>query len=251
MEGWISLHRKFLDWEWFDDNNMVKLFIYLLLKANHKDGTWKGIEIKRGQLLTGLDKLNSDTKISIQSIRTCLKRLEKTGEINMQITNKYRLITLCNYDSYQKAQLDTNNQPNNPPTSNQQPGNKLPTPNNNDNKEDNEKGIGEDPGQAKPAPIPYKKVVDYYNSQCKSLTQVKLISANRKKVIGARWNIQGKIAIYDVINKVANNTFFHGSNDRNWKATFDWIMKESNFIKIIEGNYDKLNEKKKSSYVDK
>jgi hypothetical protein len=137
-DGWISLHRKFLEWEWFSDNNMVKLFIYLLLKANHSTNTWKGIEIKRGQLLTGLDQLNFQTKISIQTLRTCLKRLEKTQEINMQVTNKYRIITVCNYDSYQDSQQATNKQTNKQLTSNQQTTNKQLTANNNVNKENNE-----------------------------------------------------------------------------------------------------------------
>lgn len=144
-EGWISLHRKFLEWEWFSDNSMVKLFIFLLLKANHKSSTWKGIEIKRGQLLTGLNKLNFETKISIQTLRTCLKRLEKTQEINMQVTNKHRIITVCNYDSYQNVQQATNKRTNKQLTSNQQATNKQLTTNNNINKEnkennDNKKG---------------------------------------------------------------------------------------------------------------
>ena len=141
MEGWISLHRQFLSWEWFDDNNMVKLFIYLLLKANHKKGTHQGLTIKRGQLKTGLDKLNNETKITIQTLRTCLKRLEKTGEINMQVTNKYRVITVCNYELYQDNQQATNKQTNKQLTSNQQATNKQLTANNNVNKNNNNNNV--------------------------------------------------------------------------------------------------------------
>ena len=119
-EGWIKLHRKFEDWEWFNNSEMVHLFIYLLLNANHEDGKWRGIDIKRGQLLTGLHTLNEHTKISIQKLRTCLSKLEKTGEINKQTTNKYSIITIINYDSYQGCQQTTNNQPNKQLTNNQQ-----------------------------------------------------------------------------------------------------------------------------------
>ena len=138
MDGWISLHRKFIEWEWFSDNNMVKLFIYLLLKCNHSASTWKGVSVDRGQLITGLDKLSNDTKISIQTLRTCLSRLEKTQEINMQVTNKYRIITICNYDSYQDSQQATNKHTNKQLTSNQQTTNKQLTANNNDNKKNND-----------------------------------------------------------------------------------------------------------------
>lgn len=122
-EGWIKLYRKFDEWEWFNISEMVHLFIYLLLNANHEDGEWRGVSIKRGQILTGLHKLNERTKISIQTIRTCLERLKRTGEINIQTTNQYSIITILNYESYQGVQQTTNKQPNKRLTNDQQTGN--------------------------------------------------------------------------------------------------------------------------------
>jgi hypothetical protein len=120
MDGWIKLHRKFASWEWFNISEMVHLFIYLLLNANSEDGEWRGIEVKRGQIITGLNSLNEKTKISIQTLRTCLTRLEKTGEINTQTTNQYRIITICNYELYQDKQQATNKRSNKQLTSDQQ-----------------------------------------------------------------------------------------------------------------------------------
>lgn len=120
MEGWVKMHRSFLNWEWFDDVNMVKLFIYLILSANHKDGYHKGTLIKRGQLKTGLDSLSKSSNISLQTVKTCLKRLEKTQEINQQTNNQFRIITICNYDSYQGVDETANKQTNKQLTSNQQ-----------------------------------------------------------------------------------------------------------------------------------
>ena len=137
MEGWIKLYRKFSDWEWFNISEMVHLFIYLLLNANHEEGTWRGIIIKRGQILTGLNTLNEKTGISIRSLRTCLDRLQKTKEIDRQTTNKYSLITICNYESYQGNGITTDKQPDKQPTSNRQATDKQPTTNKN-NKEEKE-----------------------------------------------------------------------------------------------------------------
>lgn len=120
MQGWIKLHRKFLEWEWFNSSDMVKLFIFLLISANHEDNFWHGIEIKKGQYLTGLKSLSVRTNISEQKIRTCLKRLEKTGEINRQSTNKFSIITICNYESYQSENKATNKQKHKQLTNNQQ-----------------------------------------------------------------------------------------------------------------------------------
>jgi hypothetical protein len=108
MIGWIRIHRQFLNWEWFNKSEAVHLFLYLVLKANHKDGFWQGNEIKRGQLITSFGKISTDTNISLQTIRTLLKKFEKTNEINMQTTNKFTCITICKYDSYQTENEDTN-----------------------------------------------------------------------------------------------------------------------------------------------
>jgi DNA-binding transcriptional regulator YhcF (GntR family) len=127
MEGWIKLHRKFLDWEWFKVDDMVKLFIYLLIAANFEEKKWRGITIKRGQILTGINSLNEATKISHQTLRTCLKRLENTGEITSKSTNKYTIITICNYDSYQELKDATNKQKHKQLTNDQQTTNKQLT----------------------------------------------------------------------------------------------------------------------------
>ena len=101
MNGWVKLHSKFLKWEWASDPNMVALFIYLLLKANFKETEWKGVKLERGQLIFGREKASKDTGISVRTIRTCLERLKSTSELSVKTTNKYSIITICKYDSYQ------------------------------------------------------------------------------------------------------------------------------------------------------
>lgn len=100
-QGFITLHRKFLAWEWAGEPNMVSLFVHLLLLANHEAKKWQGIEIGRGQLVSSVQSLSARTGLSVSQIRTGLKRLEMTGEIANKTTNKYSIITICKYDSYQ------------------------------------------------------------------------------------------------------------------------------------------------------
>jgi len=128
MKGWIKIHRQFLNWQWFNKSEAVHLFLYLVLKANHKDGNWQGIPIKKGQFITSFGKISSDTGISIQSIRTLMKKFNLTNEINIQTTNKYSIITICKYDIYQDEEIESNNQL----TNNQQTTNKQLTTNKND-----------------------------------------------------------------------------------------------------------------------
>lgn len=129
MAGHIKIDRKILNWEWYSDVNMFHLFLYFLLKANWKDGKWRGHTIKRGQLVIGRLKCSKDTGLSEMQIRTCLNKLKSTNEITSRITNKFTIITICKYDYYQ-SQNDESNQlliqphnqqvTNNQPTSNQQ-----------------------------------------------------------------------------------------------------------------------------------
>lgn len=99
--GWIKLHRKILDWEWFTSPSTLQLFIYLLLRANKEDKKWRGILIKRGQLVTSVATISEETKLSTQQVRTSLNRLKSTNEITSKSTNRFTLVTICKYESYQ------------------------------------------------------------------------------------------------------------------------------------------------------
>lgn len=119
--GWVKLHRQFKDWEWYNKSEMVHLFIHCLIKANFKDSSFQGIECKKGSFITSLKHLSDETNISIQTIRTCLKKLQLTKEIDVKSTNKLTQITICNYDSYQQESDETNKQlTNNQQTTNKQ-----------------------------------------------------------------------------------------------------------------------------------
>ena len=121
--GWVKIHRKFLEWEWYDDSKMVKLFLHLLLTANHEEKKWHGRIIGRGQLVTGLYSLSEEANLSIQSLRTCLDKLQKTGEINKQTNTRFTVITICNYDDYQSYDNPINTPPNKQTTNKQQTNN--------------------------------------------------------------------------------------------------------------------------------
>jgi len=135
MSGWVKIHREIEGWEWYQDSRMVHLFVHILFQANHKEKEWRGVCIKRGQFATGLHSLSSATGISIQKIRTGLKRLKSTGEITIKSTNKFSIVTICNYERYQEQEKESNK----PITINQQTNNKQITTTKNEKKEKNEK----------------------------------------------------------------------------------------------------------------
>lgn len=127
--GWVKLHRKILDWEWYNDVNTTRVFLHLLLVANHKENKWRGITIKRGQRLTSISALAQETSLSIKNIRTAIKRLKSTNEVASQSTAQHTVFTMINYDSYQETASET--------ASKGQARGKQGATNNNDKNEDN------------------------------------------------------------------------------------------------------------------
>ena len=101
MEGWIKLHRKMVDWEWYNDINTKIVFLHLLLTANHKEKKWQGQTILRGQKLTSTAHLAKEVGLSIKQTRTSLDKLKRTGEITSKGTNRFTLITIEKYNDYQ------------------------------------------------------------------------------------------------------------------------------------------------------
>ena len=128
-DRWIKTYEKLLKWEWYGDPIMVATWIHLLLKANWSDKKWRGITINRGQLITSRTRLSDEVGTSEQQTRTCLERLQNSGEITCEATNRYTIITICNYESYQGTR--ETEQPAEQPTeqliNNQQATNKRPT----------------------------------------------------------------------------------------------------------------------------
>lgn len=108
--SWVKVYRKFLDWEWYDDINVCRLFLHLLLKANYKDKKWRGVIIKRGSFITSLGNLSKETGLSIQQVRSSLTKLKSTHEITKQSTSHYTVVTVKNYNEYQAINTPTNKQ---------------------------------------------------------------------------------------------------------------------------------------------
>ena len=122
---WVKLYEDITEWEWFQDDGVFRLFAYMLVKANYKEKKWQGLVINRGQLVTSLKSLCQGTGLTPMRVRTCLAKLESTGEISQKTTNKFRVITICNYATYQQQEVDEQQ------TNNKQITNKQQTNNNN------------------------------------------------------------------------------------------------------------------------
>lgn len=110
MNSWIKLSKDIIYWGWYKDINTFKLFIHCVLKANWKDSSFQEITVKRGSFITSLKKLSEETGLSIQNVRTSLKKLISTQELTQQNYKKFTIITVKNYNLYQNTNTINNTQ---------------------------------------------------------------------------------------------------------------------------------------------
>ena len=99
--------------------------------------------------------------------------------------------------------------------------------------------------------IQYNVVVDDYNRICANLPKVTALSDARKKAIKARINKYGCDGVMKAFRKASESDFLNGTNGRNWRANFDWIMKDANMAKILDGNYDNRGQAEGNDYFSR
>ena len=109
-EGFIRLSRKILNWEWMDDSITFHVFVYLLLNANYEERKYHGYDIKRGEVVVGLENIAKNLHLSVRNVRTALKHLKSTNEVTIRTTNKFSIVTICNFDSWQGLTLESDKQ---------------------------------------------------------------------------------------------------------------------------------------------
>ena len=109
MEGAILLSRAIIDSEVFASEKLLKIWIWLLVRAAHKDHSFpirigQGqsiVKVKRGELIFGRLSAENELFIDGSTIYKGIKKLEALGNITIESNSHYSIITICNYDYYQ------------------------------------------------------------------------------------------------------------------------------------------------------
>ena len=174
--------------------------------------------------------------------------LENDGMIKTEIlgngNRRKHLLTVVNWEKYQEMstgnytetvpEIDLKQYPNVPPNKNDK--------NDKNVKNDNRRKV-KSVLKTDPPPIDFEKLMDFWNTNTKT-TKIEVLTEKRKKAINARMKEHGKNVITEVLRRTFRSSFLNGENEKNWKASFDWIFKPENFVKILEGNYDNKVEEK-------
>lgn len=253
MEGWLKLHYRLLDWEWHDDPAMFSLWTHLLLLANYEDKKWHGMVIERGKFVTSLVNLHLQTGLSIRQVRTCLSRLQESKQIECETTNKYTIVTICNYDDYQKKK-GGQRQTNDNPTTNEGQSNDNPTTtteeykeykedkNNTSSSNEDVSGADATDPESDQEKVDLVGLRDFFNKTMNQagaiIPRCKSCGGKRAGYVKARIREYGLDSVYEMITKASVSDFLNGKNNRGWKANFEWLFLPTNFPKVLEGNYD-------------
>lgn len=85
--------------------------------------------------------------------------------------------------------------------------------------------------------INYQQIADMYNETCVSFPRLTKLSDTRKRAIKARLKQYTIEDFRKLFQMAEESSFLKGQNARNWSANFDWLIKDSNMAKVLDGNY--------------
>lgn len=225
--GWIKLHRKILDWGWYDDIPVRLLFMHLLIIANHKDMHYHGKLIARGSLITGRTKLAAEVGISEQETRTALFKLKSTNEITIVSTSRGTQVFINHYDDYQSS---SENQPAEQPAF--QPTINQPSTTNKKVRREEAKNNIISSASAESSDK-FKDFLEEFNKQTKR--KFKLLSDKARRQLAAR--LKDGYTVEDIIHAVqtAYADPFHVENHYKW-LTPEFITRSDKLERYL-GSY--------------
>lgn len=248
MSGYIKIYRNILEWEWWDDINTYRLFTYMVLKANWKDGRFKGLDIPKGSFVSSVGKMADETSLTVNEVRTALKHLISTNEITSNPHGKFTVFTVNNYCLYQEDNEQITSKPredNKQVTSRPQPINDLLTTieevkeGKQGRKEEREESITVSNDTVCQTDV--RLIVDAWNElEAYGIKPVSRINSGSRRYqsLVARMRTYSTADIFSAIEKIKGSDFLQGKNRQGWAITFDWFVLPNNFPKVLEGNYD-------------
>ena len=96
--------------------------------------------------------------------------------------------------------------------------------------------------------FPYKEITDLYSQICTELPACVKLSESRKKAIRARLSSGYTVDDFKTLfQKTKDSSFLTGGNNRNWIAGFDWLIKDGNMAKVLEGTFDDRSQEQKAT----
>jgi hypothetical protein len=114
VNGWIKLHRQLIERGWLKNHNVCIFWIYCLLKATHEPIKtivgFQEVNLQPGEFVFGRHKASKETGLSERKIRTCLAFLRNAENLTIKTTNKFSIISITNWHTYQRTESENDQQ---------------------------------------------------------------------------------------------------------------------------------------------
>lgn len=246
---WLKLKEDFFEEDtlaWLEEQTNGKEYCLFYLKLCLKSLKTNGILIRNvGQILIPYDvkKLGEITKTDIDTVTVAMELFKKIGLIQILDNGEIYITQLeqmvgseTKWAKYKKKERELKKLDNVQLLSNINPKN-VHTEIEKEIEKDIEKDIEIEVSTTKVALIPkhLECIVIAWNNL--NLSTIKSIQNTRLKLLNARIKDYGIDGVLQAINNIKESSFLKGQNNKNWTITFDWLIKPSNFVKVLEGNY--------------
>lgn len=101
LGGFIKVYRSMKNWGWYTDIVVKTLFIHILLCAAFEDFTYIGKDFKAGQMIMSRQRMADETGLTVKQVRGAMEKLKRTGEISVETTTRYCIVTVNNWHKFQ------------------------------------------------------------------------------------------------------------------------------------------------------
>ncbi len=229
-EGWVKLYRSLLDHPRFRDGAWLKVWLFLLCRATHAayrvvfEG--KDTMLQPGQLITSRQTIVDFCKVERSKVERILKKLESEHQIEQLTTSACRLITITNWDRYQRSEQPIEQQVSNDRATSEQ---RVST-HKNGKKVENDKNHTV-------TPWPGAEVVEAWNSA--GLMKCVKVTDKRREHLNARLKSPFFVQHWrQALTIISESDFCQGRGTRGWKANFDWFIRSDDAVtNAVEGKY--------------
>ncbi len=120
--GYVKLWRKSLDSGMIRNHKLWAFWSWCLLKASHQEMVqvvgFQEVNLHAGEFIFGRLKASKELGLSEREIRTCLDVLKKWGNVTIKTTNKFSIVSIVNWSTYQSEENANDHQNDQQPTSN-------------------------------------------------------------------------------------------------------------------------------------
>jgi len=212
MQGWIKIHRKLICSQTFQNEKLLKVWIYCLLKATHQEHTQRvgrqKVILQPGQFVFGRNKAAEELNMKPSTVWDYMQMLRDEKNIDIKSNNKYSVVTVVNWELYQMCEENSDNKTNNKSTTNRQ---QIDT--NKNDKNDKNNNI-------------YNSIFEVYNRQ--GIITHKELTDKMKKAINRAVKNNKPEDITKAIERYGQAYRDTGYKYCNYKMTLDKFLTQSN-----------------------